>query len=81
MDHVQGLSPIVGATRVHERNGGSKRDAAAFRRAMQDQTGQEAGAEAGGGDAEQPMRTALQRQLANGRKDTGANHRHVDVIA
>lgn len=83
MDPLPALSGIVGATRVQDRNGGSRRDAAAFRRAMDEQAGQpggeEAAAEAGGG--EQPMRRALQPRAVDGRRDRGATHRHVDVIA
>lgn len=79
MESLRGLTNIVGATRVHERNGGNRGSADAFRRAMQEQAGEQAAAT--GDDHESAMRTGLQRRATEVRRDPGAASRHVDVIA
>ncbi|MBL8728946.1 MAG: hypothetical protein JNM25_10985 [Planctomycetes bacterium] len=79
MESLQGLTGIVGATRVHERNGGNRGSGDAFRRAMQEQAGEQSAA--AGGDGDSAMRTELQRRAAEVRRDAGATFHHVDVIA
>lgn len=79
MESLQGLTNVVGATRVSERNGGNRGAADAFRRALQQQAGEQEQSAGAGGD--QPLGTRLQRRAADGRKDGGAALHHVDVIA
>jgi hypothetical protein len=81
MESVQGLTSIVGTRRVHERNGGNRGQADAFRRAMHEQGVELAAGADAGADGESAVRTELQRRADNGRRDRGATSRHVDVIA
>ncbi|MBL8748111.1 MAG: hypothetical protein JNK78_03055 [Planctomycetes bacterium] len=79
MDPVRGLAGVDASMRVQDRAaGGNKKDAEAFRRALEQ--------EGGDGDAgrppeeKTPMRTRLQPQAPTSRK-VERNTRHVDVIA
>jgi hypothetical protein len=80
MDPVQGLGGVFGTTRVQERaQGGNKRQADAFREALQQRTGSdELDGEASA--REVPVRTGLQPPRQESRRGDGTS-RHVDVIA
>lgn len=81
MEPLRAVSNVQGSLRVNERQAGGKKQADAFRRALQQQ------GEAMSGDqdarrpaaAERPMRTGLQAEAGADRKNS--QHRHVDVIA
>ena len=78
METVRALASVQGALTVGDRQaGGGKRQADAFRQALQQQ-----GQQAGKGEtraAERPVRPALQVSAPDDRRDGQA--RHVDVIA
>jgi len=79
MEPVRSLAGVVGSNRVNERAaGGGKREAEAFRRALQQ--GEQGRAQQGPGE-EAPMRSRLQSVRVPDRKDEGPAARHVDVIA
>ena len=79
MDTLPALSPINAATRVQERNGGNRGSAQAFRRAMQEQAGEQSAGP--NPENETAMRPGLQRRGDDGRKQDGATCHHVDVLA
>ena len=78
MDPVRALASVTGSLQVNERQaGGGKRQADAFRQALQQQGAQ-------GGQPEKradqrPLRPALQAKADDGRRTESAQH--VDVIA
>lgn len=81
MDPVRSLNGVLGSIRVNERNAGKeKKDAEAFRRALEQEAG---GARDGDGKPgrETPLRTSLQQKAAASRRVDGTTPRHVDVIA
>lgn len=85
MEPMRSLPGVLGATTVHERRGGSQRQAAAFRQALAGDAGagHDGGPPAGTGRdaaAEAPVGSRLQPPAAGDRKDQGPGH-HVDVLA
>lgn len=78
MDPVRGLAGVAGSLTVNERQaGGGKRQADAFRQALQQQGAQ--GGQADGRASQRPLRPALQVTAPDDRREGQA--RHVDVIA
>ena len=80
MEPVRIASSVPGITRIQERNAGGRRDAEAFRRALEQEAQDRAPGEPMPGD-EPPVRTRLQRQRPDSRSTAGVTARHVDVIA
>jgi len=78
MESLRGLPSLPGASPVGERSGG-RRQADAFRRALQQGT-QEGDAQPSTPGGERPVRRTLQLAPGAGRKNEGTAH-HVDVIA
>ncbi|MBM4063229.1 MAG: hypothetical protein FJ265_19350 [Planctomycetes bacterium] len=75
MDALRGLPAVPGVVPVQERNpGGNKANAEAFRRALQQQGGEDEA-------TDRPVRPALQPRPGIGRKDGAATSHHVDVLA
>jgi hypothetical protein len=81
MENLPALSGLTAPARVHDRHGGNRRGAEAFRRALQQQGDDQPAPPQDAAEAEAPLRTDLQRRSAAGRRDAGATSRHVDVIA
>ena len=87
MEPVRSPVGVFGAMRVQERaaGGGGKKDAEAFRRALEQETrdppAERRAGELAGDAAESPLRTRLQPKGMAGRRTDGAPPRHVDVIA
>jgi hypothetical protein len=87
METIRSLAPVTGQPRVHERNAGNRGNAEAFRRSLQEQSGQApddrpaARSQVPEPVARIPLRPALQPHAGGGRKDAGAIARHVDVLA
>lgn len=80
MDPVQSLGGVFGAVRVQERApGGNKRQADAFREALQQRTGDDGPDGQVSAKQEAPVRTGLQPRRQESRREDGM--RHVDVIA
>ena len=80
MEPLPALSGITRPTTVGDRSGGGRRQADAFRRALEQESGEAAEPdESPARDA--PVRPGLQRRPPGGRKEPQANARHVDVIA
>lgn len=77
MESLPALTGVPGTRPVHERQGGSRRQADAFRQAL-GQHGAPRDARSPGG--EPPMRTPLQPRVPAGRKEPEQGL-HVDVIA
>lgn len=82
MEPVRSLGGVVGAVRVQERaaGGGGKKDAEAFRRALEQETGGEPGDQRSPG-GQPPLRTQLQAKAVASRRAEAVTARHVDVIA
>jgi hypothetical protein len=82
MEPVRSPIGVFGSSRVQERaaGGGGKKDAEAFRRALEQET-RDLPQEQRAAGAETPLRTRLQPQAAASRRADGATPRHVDVIA
>ena len=78
MDSLRGLPALPGPVPVNERNG-SRRQAYAFRRAM-DQGGRSSERPTADGKPEQPVRRTLQPAPPGDRKSEG-KALHVDVFA
>ena len=82
MEPVRSLNSVLGSIRVNERNaGGNKREAEAFRRALEQETGDSKRDGEGKPGRETPVRSPLQQKAAADRRDEGTPPRHVDVIA
>ncbi len=78
MEPIRSLANVSGSLSVNERQaGGGKRQADAFRQAMQ-QSGEQSGKPATG-PLQRSMRSALQVPAPDSRRD--GETRHVDVIA
>jgi len=78
MEPLRAVTPTIGPTSVQERQaGGNRRQADAFRQALQQQVGGQRDADS---DREAALRSRLQVAAVAGRKDDGTA-RHVDVIA
>jgi hypothetical protein len=78
MEPLRAVPPMAGPTSVQERQaGGNRRQADAFRQALQQQAGGQRDADS---EREAALRSRLQVAAVAGRKDEGAA-RHVDVIA
>jgi hypothetical protein len=78
MEPLRAVPGVTGSFSVQERQGGgNKRQADAFRNALQQEAGSQRDAAA---DREPALRSRLQVQVPAGRKDQGTA-RHVDVIA
>lgn len=78
MEPLRAVPPTTGPAAVQERQaGGNRRQADAFRQALQQQAGGQREASA---DPEPALRSRLQVAAVAGRKDQGTA-RHVDVIA
>lgn len=81
MEPLPSLSGVLGVSRTHERAaGGSRKDAEAFRRALDQETSEKPGDDVPA-DRQSPLRTQLQPKPAADRRTDRAMTRHVDVIA
>jgi hypothetical protein len=76
VETVRSLTPVGGLGAVQERQGGNRRQADAFRRALQ-QEGDDSGSTA----AETSVRTGLQPQRPSSRNQTNGPGHHIDVLA
>lgn len=77
MEPLRAVASSVGPSAVRERQAGGRRQADAFRQALQQQTGGQREPDA---EREAALRSRLQMAAVTGRKDEGTA-RHVDVIA
>ena len=79
MEPLRAVPGVTGSFSVQERQagGGNKRQADAFRNALQQEAGSQRDT---AGEREPALRSRLQVQVPAGRKDQGTA-RHVDVIA
>jgi hypothetical protein len=77
MEPLRAIVAPTGPTSVQERQAGGRRQAEAFRQALQQQAGDQREPD---GEREAALRSRLQVAAVTGRKDQGTA-RHVDVIA
>ncbi|MBL8726176.1 MAG: hypothetical protein JNK49_19175 [Planctomycetes bacterium] len=76
MEPVRNLTPVGGLGAVQERQGGGRRQADLFRKALQQDGDQEQSA-----GAETSVRTRLQPQRPSSRNQTNGPGHHIDVLA
>ena len=80
MEPLRAVPGVAGSLHVHERHGGGRRDADAFRRALGEGRGDAGSGRPDAEPAPRPRPQGLQRSAAGSRKDDG-KALHVDVLA